>query len=766
MLSLNTTLVLEAPPGTGKTTKVPWAIASAFEGQVLCLEPRRIAARTAATFVAAGLQELPGMRVGYAVRFEKKSGPDTRVLYMTEALLTKKLAEEPDLPGVCCVILDEFHERNLHSDIALAWIRKLQQSSRPDVRLVVMSASLGDAAQLAARLQCACLQVAAPGFPVEISYAPRKSEKPIELQVQAAIRVLLEREGDILVFLPGVGEIKRCQELLAGLECLVVPLYGELSVEEQDRALKKQSQRRVILATNVAETSVTVEGVRAVVDSGLARVAGYDPWTGMAGLELQPISRSSSLQRAGRAGREAPGLCLRLYTKADHDSRPESVLPELLRTELTGVVLELADAGPLYWLDAPESAVWEAATAFLERIGALREGKKTEIGKAMARLPLAPRLARVLVEAEGLARQAALLAVLLEQKPDRLMDRVEQVCSEDIRSLERWLSFRQRQEYQQLLKLLDLYKPAPKNPTLALTQALFAGFFDRVGRRKGSVMLLSGGGSAQLDPAAVGENGLYLITGIEKIGRAVRVFSATPFPLEWVLEEAEIRTEAFWTGERVEAREQWLYRGLVVEEGPGVLEPEAASRILLQEARPVLHRLISDWEEAMLLLRRLAWLKSLDFTVPELELESLLIEATAGLRSLEELKAVYLEQLIRSKLGDFPVDSLAPVRLQLKKWRAPVEYPEEGEPYISSRLQDFFGLTEGPIIANKHRLLLQLLAPNHRPVQLTRDLAGFWLRHYPALRKELMRKYPRHAWPEDPLDPASIAAAQPVPRRS
>ncbi len=407
-------VVVEAPPGAGKTTRVPRAIHEAgLAGgrEVVVLEPRRLAARLAARRVAAELGERAGETVGWQVRFEEVASPRTRIRYVTEGLLGRRLLSDPSLPGVGAVVLDEFHERHLQGDLALALLRRLQRTSRPDLRIVAMSATL-DAAPVAAYLGAPSLRSEGRLHELGVEHlSPEEAARPdrLEEQVARAVRRLLREQpaGDVLVFLPGAAEIRRAREALAaaadrdGVDLL--PLHGDLPPDEQDRAVRPGPRRKVILSTNVAESSVTIEGVAAVVDSGLARVASHSPWSGLPTLEVRRISRASAAQRAGRAGRTGPGRVLRLFTRHDHDSRPEYDVPEVLREDLAETVLALASLGALDgfpWFEPPPPAALEAARALLLRLGAIDgRGAPTETGRAMLRVPGHPRQARLLVEA-------------------------------------------------------------------------------------------------------------------------------------------------------------------------------------------------------------------------------------------------------------------------------------------------------------------------------------------------------------------------------
>jgi ATP-dependent helicase HrpB len=763
-------VVLVAPPGTGKTTRVPVAVAETVAGQVWVLEPRRIAARAAATRVAEERGEAVGEHVGYAMRMDRRAGPKTRVLYVTEALLGRRLAEDPTLAGIDAVVLDEFHERSVHVDVALAAVHALR-ATRPDLRLVVMSATL-DGAAVSKWLDAPLVEAFARTFPVTIDHVERKDERPLEVRVAAAVRSVTE--GDVLVFLPGRGEIERVRDALVGLDADVLPLHGELSGEEQDRALRAGRRRRVVLSTNVAETSVTVDGVRTVIDAGLARVAGHDPWSGLSTLALEPISRASAGQRAGRAGRTGPGRCLRLYTKSDHDLRPADSTPEIRRVDLSGIALDLGGR-PLAWMDPPPPAAWKAAIDLLTRLGALDASGRTPVGDAMAKLPTSPRIARVLIEAArlGVPREGATLAALLEERrrgdPEDLV-----VRALDGRGMSRQAQDARRQLEGALGRVVAQHHgggvaggrqaPLPqahKEPGDAVAAALLAGFPDRVGKRKGSAVVFAEGGSAAVDPGTPGGDAFVVVPEVERIAGKARVRSLTPIPADWLLDGAEVRATLRWERERVEATEQLCYGALVLDESVGGGDAEAVAALLWENARPVAHRVFPDHERAVALARRVAFLKRQGHPLDELDLDALGRAACAGCRSFGDLGGVSLVALATDRLGaaGAQLDALAPEGLPLgNRKRAPITYPEDGEPYIAARMQDFFGLVDGPRIAKGggtagYALVLHLLAPNQRPVQVTRDLAGFWDRHWPGIRKELMRRYPRHAWPEDPRRP-------------
>src|SRR2546423_6129424 len=429
-------LVIEAPPGAGKTTRVPPAVLDAGvagRGEVIALEPRRLAARMAARRVAEERGEKLGETVGYQIRFEGVAGPRARLRFLTEGVLTRRLLSDPRLEGVACVVLDEFHERHLQADLALALLRRLQQGERPELKVVAMSATLG-AAPVARYLgDCRVLRSEGRRFGVKVEHLARHDERPLETKVEGAVRRLWSEglEGDVLVFLPGASAIRRAQDACAVVAAeagvIVLPLHGELSAAEQDAAVRPAERRKLILSTNVAETSVTIEGVAAGVDLGLARVAGHPPWSGLPLLKVSRVSKASAAQRTGRAGRTREGRCLRLYTAQDFNARPEHETPEVRRLDLAETVLELraagvGDLGEFDWFEAPSPDSLDAAEKLLRRLGATDDaGRVTDVGRRMLRFPLHPRLARIVVEAEsrGVAREACTVAALISERDIR-----------------------------------------------------------------------------------------------------------------------------------------------------------------------------------------------------------------------------------------------------------------------------------------------------------------------------------------------------------
>lgn len=765
-------VVIEAPPGTGKSTRVPIFLADRARdagtmGQVWVLEPRRIAARASASYVARSLGQPPGQAVGFAVRFERAESASTRVMYVTEALLGRRFLADPELraagparSAIHTVILDEFHERSVHTDLALARVRALRSTARQDLRLVVMSATL-DAAGLGRALNAPVIRAEGRRFPVDVRPFLRKDERPLVEQVRTAVSAGLAVSAGsdlqtVLVFLPGIGEIERCADALRAdsrIDATILPLHGELDSAAQDAALRADGRPRVVLATNVAETSVTVEGVGVVIDTGLARVASHDPWSGMSTLTLQPISRASADQRAGRAGRLGPGVCFRLYT--DYDQRPAALLPELHRIDLSGVALETWGED-LPWLDAPPAAGWKAATTLLRRLGAIDDAGRTAIGDAMLGLPTSPRLARVLVEgaALGVGDDAATLVALLGERSARPEDPVSRVL-EGAR-----LGGHAAQERKQLAgHLRGASVPAPRDrggapgAAGALVLALLAGFPDRVGERRGGRVVFAEGGSAQVDPATPGGDGFVVVPDVEKAPMGARARRITRVPDDWLLDRAEVRAVMRWAGTRVEVVEQLRFGELVLDEGPGPGDPVEVAKLLASEVGPVAHKVFPDWDAASALVLRIAWLRRVGVDLAEVEIDAVVRAACSGSRSFADLGGVSLIAVIGRSVDLALVDRLAPAAVPLgNRKRTPITYPPDQDPFIASRMQDFFGLARSPMLAGDRPLVLHLLAPNQRPVQITGDLAGFWKNHWPGIRRELMRRYPRQMWPENPLE--------------
>jgi ATP-dependent helicase HrpB len=845
-------LVVEAPAGAGKTTRVPRALleAGVVGGEIWILEPRRLPARLAAERIARELGERVGETVGYTVRFEDVSSPRTRLRFVTEGLLTRRLLADARLAGVGAVVLDEIHERHVVTDLALALLRRLQRGARPDLRVCAMSATL-EAEPLRAFLGdggagCASLRSEGRLHPIDIEHLPAPDDRPLHEQVTGAVRRLLREglEGDVLVFLPGAGEIRRAQDALAAApgaaELAILPLHGELSLEEQTRAVRPDpARRKIILSTNVAESSITVEGVVAVVDSGLARIASHSPWTGLPTLAVAKISQAAATQRAGRAGRTRPGRALRLYTRHDHDARRAYDLPEIARADLADTLLTLAalDVGPVAdfeWYEEPPAAALGAARDLLRVLGAFdaRDGL-TPLGRRMARLPVHPRLARLVCEGEMRSAAAAscLVAALVSERDIRRSARPSFARGGGRRGGPSG----ELGETGEILDLVDLYRQAEaarfRADTLraleldarateavgraarqlagalgkpvsvpvqgaaedaALRLATLAAFPDRVARRRAPTdrtVVLANGGSAELqfDPGAdwlvavdVEERGAGpRATGGRAGGVAVRLAAA--IEPEWLLDVCADRVEEIdavaWNPdtERVERRAGLRFGALALDETVTPAPPgEETSRLLAEAALARGLDRLPGAEGLPRLLARLALVRELapDAALPAFaadDVAAALRLACEGRRGFAELAEADLASVAQDALGGEAqrlLRTLAPERVTLPGGRAvTVNYVAGQPPWIESRLQDFFGMRAGPAVGGgRVPLTLHLLAPNGRAVQVTRDLANFWTQHYPPLRRELGRRYPRHAWPEDGATATPPPPKPPRPR--
>ncbi|WP_105317438.1 ATP-dependent helicase HrpB [Thermus tenuipuniceus] len=747
-------LLLVAPPGTGKSTLFPLKVLQALPGKVLLFEPRRVAARAVAARLAENLGEPLGKTVGYRVRLEGKESQATRLLVMTEGLLTRLLLEDPALLGVSAVLLDEAHERHLESDLALALLLRVQETLRPDLRLALLTATPDE--DLRRAFSGAVLEVEGKGHPVEVFHLPKAPEGPLEpLAARYAKKAFLEGEGDVLVFLPGKAEIERTRRLLEDLPAF--PLHGGLPLSEQ-AALLRPGPRRIVLATDVAETSLTLPGVRAVVDSGLAKKPRFDPRTGLTRLALSPIPEASARQRAGRAGRTGPGRVYRLYPEGPFPpQRPEVLEADLSRALLLALAFgERPETLPLP--TPPPQGALEAAWNLLRLLGAVEGERLTPLGRRMLALPTHPRLARMVLEAEGLGLlplAADLLALLEERDPlEGEADLVEKLAGVlEVRKVGRG-AFSGVERVSALWRgrlgvppLQSL--PAPE----AVGRLLLAAYPDRAAERvtPGRYRLATGP-LLRLG----GEGPPYLVAvGAEAGPREGRVLLYAPLAREDLLERAEVAAWTGWEEGRLRGYLERRYGALALERiavDPGP-PTEAHLREALKEGLPLP-------EEARQVLLRLAFLRAHGMAVRELSEEALLEDLSwllpwaAGVRRKEELKALPWKEVLLSLLGEGrrALEELAPEALLLPSGkRKRLEYRQDAPPLLSLRIQEAFGLWETPrVLAGKVPVAVALLSPAGRPVQVTQDLRGFWERHYPRVRQELMRRYPKHPWPERP----------------
>jgi ATP-dependent helicase HrpB len=739
--------VLRAPTGAGKTTRVPPALLDQVKGSVVVVQPRRVAVRAAARRMAAERGEKVGQTVGYQVRFERRGNERTRIWVVTDGIMLRWLQRDPFLEGVGAVVLDEVHERGLNVDLCLGLLAEVR-GLREDLKLVVMSATL-DTGTLAAWLDAPVVESKGRTFPVDVHYLPRAVPVGGELAaVRSAVNTALaETKGNVLVFAAGAREIRDIIESLRLPNVDVLALHGRLPVEAQDRALARGGRRRVVVSTNVAETSVTIPDITAVVDLGHAKQSRCDPVSGLDRLELKPISKASAEQRAGRAGRTQPGQCWRLWPEVAHGKRPDFTSPEVSRVDLAGASLELlswgSDPRSFAWLDAPTEHALDAAMDLLSELGAIEDGKLSAYGREISELPVHPRLAVLTLRGDNSAALAA--AVISEgYGVGSLEARLDRAAHES--------------SHHPVKKLADRLRGKGRGGDL--DQALLAAFPDRVALRRGE------------EPRGrlVGGRGVRLARGVS-IGRA-RVFlcldvaDAKPeaeVRLAVSIQEDELPTawhdEAAWDAgnERVRGVARRRYRDLVLEERSAKLPPNAGDWLAEQAAKD-LRRVLPDNDSFAELYARLQWvataLPDMGFPVPELL--TLLPELCRGRRSFADLrKAPWHDHLTRNLSWSQrkQLDELAPPTYKLQNGRsARLQYSATGPPVLAVRMQQMFGVRETPTVGGgRVKVLLHLLAPNRRPQQITSDLAGFWSTTWPQIRKELRARYPKHAWPENPF---------------
>lgn len=810
-LAAHANLVLVAPPGAGKTTRVPpLLLRHAAAGQVVMLQPRRVAARASAARIAREQGVRLGEEVGYQVRFERRAGPRTRLLVVTEGILLRRLEDDPLLEGVAALVLDEFHERSVDLDLSLALARRVQQEARPDLRIVVMSATL-DPAPVARFLGGApVLHAAGRTFPVEVRHRPLATPRDWEPGLVAAVEeALAAQPGGVLCFLPGWAEIRRAGAALAGRPRLagveVLPLHGDLPPEEQDRALAPGSGRRVVLATNVAETSLTLPGIGAVVDLGLARVQRHDPASGLNRLVLERVSRASAEQRAGRAGRTGPGLALRLWSEAEQRGLDAHAEPEVARVELSPAATSLlafgeTDLTAFPWFEAPPAAPLSTALQLLERLGATEGGRLTSLGREMATLPLHPRLARLAVEGRRLLipRRAALAAAVLAERDPLRAEAAGQLSRAGLESdlllrvealehgggaVDRGLAARVQQVAAQLSAGRE-DRLRGREADEALLRAVLAAYPDRIALRRApgapEAVMVGGRGLRLARESAVREAPWFVVLEAaaprsgERAEALVRLASAVD---EAWLDPARLRTQAEAGFDeprgRVVARQVTRYDDLVVRDvETGQLDPTlAAEALAAAAARDLAHALDLARPEPAQLLARLAFLAhhlpSLGLPAgDEAWVRSTLPLLCAGRRSLDELRKAPLHEAWLGLLDHAQRQALerhAPERIAVPSGsHVRLAYDGAKAPVLAVRIQEVFGLAATPRVAGgRVAVLLHLLAPSQRPVQVTDDLASFWARGYAEVRKELRARYPRHAWPED----GRSAPAEKRPRR-
>jgi ATP-dependent helicase HrpB len=809
-LARHTRLVLEAPPGAGKTTQVPLALLDAewLGGKkILVLEPRRIATRAAAEFMAAQLGEAVGETVGYRIRFEAKVSVRTRVEVVTEGILTRLIQSDPELSGVGAVLFDEFHERHLHGDLGAALALDVQAQLRPDLRLVIMSATL-DGERIARWFDAPRISSAGRSFPVRVEYPPAKANEDWPFHLRRVVDIALhETDGDILVFLPGRREIEQARRVLYGhASAEIVALHGELSLAEQHAALApaRAGSRRIVLATNVAESSVTLPGIRAVIDSGLAREPRFDPNSGFSRLQTVAISQASADQRAGRAGRVAEGVAYRLWPQSQR--LEPSRRAEIAQVELSALALELAAWGSpdLRWLDVPPSGTLASARDLLVLLGALdADGRITQLGRDMLAAGAAPRLAAMVLRAPIGQRALACDAVALLEARSPL--RGESGRNDDFRArlaaLQAWRDNKRGarnpgadaaalaaidQAASGWRRRFDIRAMASAPPDrLALGNLLVHAFPDRIARQDGSDALryrLSNGRGAHLPHGTqlLGEPWL-VVADLRFDERDSLILAAAPFDADLLERDFAARfvrqRVARWNRDKqaVETFEEHRFAQLVLERRSVPSRPEDALPALLAAIREAGVDSLPWSEPARALRLRVACLRD---WLPELDLPDL--SDAALLAALEDWLGPHLSNKTRldaltpAMLGDAlasrldyaqrkSVDELAPESLVVPTGNHRKLHYEPGKPpVLAVKLQELFGLADTPRIAGgKIAVTLHLLSPAQRPIQVTQDLRGFWERTYPEVKKELKGRYPRHPWPDDPWNAAPTARAKP-----
>jgi ATP-dependent helicase HrpB len=816
-LTIGNSLVVHAPPGAGKTTRIPLALLDAAEpdkGRIIMLEPRRLAAVSAARWMSRLLGEEVGRTVGYSIRFESRTSPGTRIEVVTEGILTRRLQADPSLEGVSLLIFDEFHERSLNSDLALALSLDARKGLRDDLGILVMSATL-DCRQVAGLLGGApVISSEGRSFEVEERYVSGQKDEPLAARVAGAVRTALrDDKGDILVFLPGAGEIRSAAAALRSCalkdaEVSIHPLYGDLPFEEQQRAIMPGNKRKVVLATNIAETSLTIEGVRVVIDSGLARRLQYNPSNGMNRLVTVSVSKASADQRKGRAGRLGPGVVYRLYSRYAYDSMQPYSPPEILLSDLASAALELAAWGvrtpsALSWLDEPPAAAWESAEALLKELGATDgAGSISETGREMARLPLHPRLAKALLKADGMgcaALGADIAALLSGRDVARRETDTTDICDSDISSrLDLLRAWRKRKRDDtgkadpsalasadriaaQLLRAMAR-KGARSAEQAAgpelVSRLLLCAYPDRIAmRREGAAsrFVMSGGRGVRLaGPDRLGSAPFIIVAeldaGVKGEGLA---HIAAPLSEEILREECADRIV---TGRRVEWDKREGRLVAILEERLGAITLSARPFAPAdEEAAPVLCEAIraslvqpSFSPEVRQLQGRVGLMRKTypDETWPDMTDQALLSEPEQwlmpwlkGVRSAVEISKINLLPALTASLTwgqKRLLESRAPARITVPSGSLiPIDYASGYPPSLPVKLQEMFGLADTPSIADgRVKILLKLLSPAQRPLQVTQDLKGFWNSGYQQVKKEMKGRYPKHPWPDDPWNAA------------
>ena len=795
-LSREGSLVVCAPPGAGKSTVLPFAVLDAVpQGEkVLMLEPRRIAARQVAERMAFLAGEKPGGTVGYRMRFESRVSSATRIEVLTEGVLGRMIVDDPTLDGVGAVIFDEFHERSLAADEALALVRETRSVLRPDLKLVIMSATI-DAREICSGLGAGLLESGGRMFPVEIVRTRTEADERNAAETVAAVirEAHSAHEGDILAFLPGEADIRRCVEILGSSlgATRVLPLYGMLTSDEQREAIapSRAGERKVVLATPIAETSITIEGVRVVVDSGLCRKMVFDPQSGLSRLETVRISKDMAAQRAGRAGRVAPGVCYRLWSLATESMMAENRRPEILDADLAPVLLDILSwggtgIGSLPWLTPPSQYGVSRAYALLEALGAAdTEGRITKTGRKMAAYPCHPRIASMFLRASSAEEKslAAGIAALLEERdplPDEGSDIGIRVAALHSAHGARWSRIRRAAgQYRHIAEAALSCDPYSAGALIA------AAYPERVGKSVPGELgcfSLAGGGRASVDRTDPLADCEYLAVASMNSSRdrSGRIFLASPVHPDDLLPLARQYDNLSWSSARkaVVASREMRLGSLVLGEKPlGDVPRERVISIVSEAARKEGPSMFDFSDDVADFQRRVAFVASRhpELELPDLGTDSLLERAGEWLPSFigraasaAELKKIDMVQVLRSLLEysqQEAVDRLAPSHLEVPTGsRIRLEYRQGSDvPVLRVRLQECFGLEDTPRVdGGRVPVLMELLSPGFKPVQLTSDLRSFWSGTYFDVRKELRRRYPKHSWPDNPLEAEAVRGAR------
>lgn len=804
-VAANVPVVLKAPPGAGKTTGVPPELIRqnvTGDGQILLIQPRRLAARAAASQLAHRLQTDVGQRVGYHVRFDKQYSRHTQLIAMTTGMLLRRLTIDPFLENVSCVILDEFHERSLEIDLALGMLQRVRLALRPELKLIVMSATLDPEPIVAFFGDAQAVTSRGRSFPVRIEHSAASSRDRIGDQVSTILpKVLSATPGHVLVFLPGVGEIRSTRRAIESSrfrgEAELCELYGSMTPQNQDRVLQRSTTRKIILATNVAETSITIAGVTAVIDSGLARVLSFDTQVGLPKLQLEPISQASALQRAGRAGRTEPGICYRLWPEVSHRARRVADLPEIQRADFSGAMLMLAawgerDVFDFPWLTPPTIEAVEAARVLLRRLGAIDPNDLiTDLGQQMIALPLHPRLSRLVIEAakfDDLDRASIAAALLTERDPFRdtafsQSDISAPACDLLARVHRLQNPQRTRDSAVNAIAVKDVLRAADQIARLidrpqhtgalasdeTFKRALLAAYPDRLARRRrpgDDRGVMVGGRGVKIEPQSNCRDGeLFLCLDVDSGGTEAKVRMASSIDESW-LDARRTRTvdEPFFhpTLHAVVARRRRYVEDLILNESPIACEPTRQTAELLadQAFRDLSNLFPGDDTEVSRFIQRVRFLTA---TLTDSDLlpldddavKTVLLDLCQSRTSFNELRSAPWLDYLRG-FYDYQklqwIDQHAPAKMKVPSGNSiTIHYADGKRPWMEVKIQELFGWKATPrIAAGKVPVQLHLLGPNHRPQQITEDLENFWKETYAIVRKELKRRYPRHHWPDDP----------------